>query len=126
MQPKKIAGVLVALMLLTMVFAVMVTPVSASKVHAEKKVLYYDYNYPSWHPNRYHIGLLYPVSLQVNNNAYIGGVDQATVDRYVSQNHKNPQGWDRVPYGSQKSILLIPKTYAASRWGFVEEIYLET
>ena len=112
-----------ALMLLTVVFVAMATPASASRVYAEKKVVYYDYSEKPW--NWYHVGLLYPVSLYVNENSYVGGVDQADLNKYAP-GHSNPQVWDRVPYGSQKSVLLIPKRYAAFHWGFVEEIYLET
>lgn len=124
MQTKKIAGMLATLMLLMVVLAVIAIPVSASEVHAEKKVLYYDYSYPSWHPSRYHVGLLYPVSLQINNNAHIEGVDQADLNKYAPE-HSNVQAWNRISYGSQKSVLLIPKRYAAFHWGFVEEIYLQ-
>ena len=124
MKHKKITGMLMAVMLLTVAFVVMATPVSAeTRVYAEKKVIYYDYSKPWYSDERYHIGLLYPVSLRANENACIGGVDQADLNKYAPE-HSNLREWTRKPYGSSKSILLIPKRYASQHWGFVEEIYL--
>jgi len=93
---------------------ILLVAICATMVYAEKVVLI------DW----FHVGLVYPVSLQANENAYIGGVDQATLDRYAPE-HSYVQAWDRRSYGSDKSVLLIPKRYVWHRWNFASEIYLE-
>ena len=113
---RRTAGTIVAIALLTMVLlCVMATPASANtRVYAEKTVII------DW----FHVGLVYPVSLQANENGYIGGVDQAILNQYVPE-HNNAQDWDRRSYGSSKSVILIPKRYVWYRWNFASEIYLE-
>ena len=114
LKPNKIRTVVVAT-LLTVLLCAMVAPAAANtRVYAEKVVLV------DW----FHVGLVYPVSLQANENAYIGGVDQATLDRYAPE-HSYVQAWNRQSYGSDKSVLLIPKRYVWHRWSFASEIYLE-
>lgn len=114
MKQDKIKTAIVAGLLLVIMCA-MIAPASANtRVYAEKVVII------DW----FHVGLVYPVSLQANENAYIGGVDQATLDRYAPE-HSYVQTWDRRSYGPDKSVLLIPKRYVWHRWNFASEIYLE-
>lgn len=105
----------VVAILLVVALCATVTPASANlRVYAEETVIV------DW----FHIGLVYPVSLQVNENGYIGGVDQTILDQYVPE-HSNVQEWERRSYGSSKSVILIPKRYVWYRWNFASEIYLE-
>jgi len=98
-----------------LLLCVMITPASATtRIYAEKTVVV------DW----FHVGLVYPVSLQTNENSYIGGVDQSTLNEYAPE-HNNVQAWDRRAYGSGKSVILIPKRYVLHRWNFGSEIYLE-
>lgn len=117
MEGKKVVlkiMVVAVVTLLIVAFCAMVTPASANtRVYASHAKII------DW----FHIGLVYNVPLSVNENAYIGGVDQATLDKYAPE-HRNVQGWNRQSYGSSRSVLLIPKRYAIHRWRFASEIYL--
>jgi len=114
MERNKIRAAIITGILLVAICATMAPASANTRVYAEKVVLI------DW----FHVGLVYPVSLQANENAYIGGVDQATLDRYAPE-HSYVQAWDRRSYGSDKSVLLIPKRYVWHRWNFASEIYLE-
>jgi len=104
---------------------VMITPVLANtRVYAEKSVTVYDYSKPIWSPERYHVGLVYNVPIEIARNAYIGGVDQADLNKYAPE-HSNVQQWERRYYSPGKTVVLIPKRYALQHWGYVEQIYLE-
>ena len=122
---RRTTGTIVAIVLLTMVlFCAMATPAAAEvRKYAQEKVIIYDYSEPVWSPDRYHFGLVYSVSLQANENAHIGGVDQATLNQYAPE-HSNVRDWKRQSYGSGKSVLLIPKRYVLHRWNYGSEIYL--
>ena len=114
MNKNKIRAAIITGILLVAICVTIVPALANTRVYAEKTVIV------DW----FHVGLVYPVSLQANENAYIGGVDQTTLDRYAPE-HSNVQAWDRRSYGSDKSVLLIPKRYVWHRWNFVSEIYLE-
>ena len=114
MKQDKIRAIIVAGLLLVVMCAVIAPASANTRVYAEKTVIV------DW----FHIGLVYPVSLQANENGYVGGVDQATLDRYAPE-HSYVQAWDRRSYGPDKSVLLIPKRYVWHRWSFASEIYLE-
>lgn len=105
-----------AIALVILLFAIAATPASANtRVYAS------DVKIIDW----FHIGLIYNVPYNAVYDPYIGGVDQSTVDRYVSADHKNVQSWEWRYYSPGKSALLIPKTYILHRWNFKSEIYLE-
>ena len=116
-----VATVAISLLLL----CVMIAPASATtRMYAEKSVTVYDYSKPIWSPERYHVGLVYNVPIETARNAYIGGVDQADLNKYAPE-HSNVQQWERRHYSSGKTVVLIPKRYAFQHWGYVEQIYLE-
>lgn len=105
-----------AIALVILLFAIAATPASANtRVYAS------DVKIIDW----FHVGLIYNVPYNAAYDPYIGGVDQATVDKYVSADHKNVQSWEWRYYSPGKSALLIPKTYILHRWNFKSEIYLE-
>jgi hypothetical protein len=115
---------IIAILLMVM-FAIAAIPAEANvKLYAEKRVTVYDYSKPVWSPDRYHIGLVYNVPIETARSAYIGGVDQADLNKYAPE-HNNVQQWDRRSYSSGKTVVLIPKRYALQHWGYVEQIYLE-
>jgi len=104
--------------LLIFCFVVAATPASASTVRFNPT----GTTIVNW----WHIGLVFNVDRNTLGNDYcIGGVDQATVNKYVSADHKDVQKWDILSYGAGKSVLLVPKTYVLHRWNFANEIYIE-
>ena len=111
----------VAILLVVALCATVTTASAETRVYAQEKVIITDYSQPPW--NWYHFGLVYGVSLQANENAHIGGIDQATLSQYAPE-HSNTRDWDRQSYGSGKSVLLIPKRYVLHRWNYGSEIYL--
>jgi len=108
-------GTLAAIALLTIIALCATT----MPVAAETRVYASGVTVVDW----FHIGLIYNVPLSASDSAYIGGVNQATLDRYAPE-HSNVQQWDRRSYNSGKSVLLIPKRYVWHRWNFASEIYL--
>jgi len=118
-------NVLMVAILLTILFCAIVTPVSATtRYYAEKQVLVQDTRYPIYSIDRYHIGLVYPLSLAAANNANIGGVNQYDLNRY-SPTHTNIQGWDRKYYSAGHSMVLTPRGYCLHHLSYFKEIYLE-
>ncbi len=73
-----------------------------------------------------HIGYIYNLPYNANYRPYIGGVNQAIINKYMTD-HTDPQKWDLRSYGTGKTLLLVPRTY---QWynGFsnsYSQIYLE-
>lgn len=118
---KTVGIVAIALLTVVLLCAIATPAVAETRVYAQEKVIITDYSQRPW--NWYHFGLVYSVSLQANENAHIGGVDQATLSQYAPE-HSNTRNWDRQSYGSGKSVLLIPKRYVLHRWNYGSEIYL--
>jgi len=117
--------VIVSIAILLVLLTAMAMPVAANtRLYAEKKVTVYDYSKPVWSPERYYVGLVYNIPVEIARNGYIGGVDQADLNKYAPE-HNNVQLWERKYYSLGKTVVLIPKRYALQHWGFVEQIYLE-
>jgi hypothetical protein len=114
MLEKKLTGLLVVGMIVMAMIAMTVPASANTRVYAS------DVKIINW----FHVGLVYDVPIETTKNAYISGVDQATLNRYAPE-HSNVQGWERRSYGSRKSVILVPKRYVAHRWRFASEIYLE-
>ena len=79
---RRTIGTIVAIALLTMILlCVIATPAAA-----ETRVYASGVTVIDW----FHVGLIYNVPLEANENAYIGGVDQATLNQYAPE-HSNVQ-----------------------------------
>jgi len=117
-KTKSSLGILAVLLLIGSLLAT-ATPVSANVRYYPSDWKVIDY---------YHIGFVYnlPYNADPNYRPRIGGVNQAIIDKYMTD-HKDPQKWDLRSYGTGKTLLLVPKTYL---WynGFsnsYSQIYLE-
>lgn len=117
---QKAKGMLVALILLTMAFAVMVTPVSATYT----ETAYASYKktvWTGWHPHMV-LGYYVPHDTlggdfsEYRYHPYIGGVDYYVLANSAPE-HDNPQEWDflsRVQVNSNwdRVGLFVPLRYA--------------
>jgi hypothetical protein len=109
----KLGIVAVILLLGTLLIA---TPVSANVIVRPSGTTIIDY---------FHIGLVFNVPYNANYHPYVGGINQWALNTCTSSDHRNPQQWTWQSYGSGKSVLLIPKTYAACSPTFAWNIYFE-